>query len=214
MRACIGLVRCMMQQGAASCTTRELSGPPLVQYYQVLTKPRPVAHHVLIAGQDVCCQFGGFGMNVNTPILREISFQLIQGNPWWGMLLANEYVDQSHPLRPICIRKFTQSIGDVAAGQRSLAKALIRGKRRAELSASQSASVGSRVISSSSSQNPLRAGAIAASSSYPARSSQRLSSTPRLAVRQRNTHVARFSSSNQGIAERRHIARSVRLAAV
>ena len=31
-------------------------------------------------------------MELTVAMLKEISFQISEGNPWWGLLLANEYL--------------------------------------------------------------------------------------------------------------------------
>lgn len=66
-------------------------------------------------------------MNANTTVLAEISFQLVHGNPWWGLALCNRYFASNHPLRPALINSFRTRIGDSAA-KSPLAEALISGR--------------------------------------------------------------------------------------
>jgi hypothetical protein len=40
-----------------------------------------------------------WGMQLTTPHLQEISFQVCRGNAAYGLLLANEYLAPNHPLR-------------------------------------------------------------------------------------------------------------------
>jgi hypothetical protein len=87
-------------------------------------------------------------MNITSTMMREISFQLTDGNPWFGMLLANEYLEHRDPLRAALVLRFKQRIGSAPADRLSLAHALIRGRCRKELSASQDALIGSRVMGS------------------------------------------------------------------
>lgn len=132
-------------------------------------------------------------MKLNTAILREISFQLTEGNPWWGMLLANEYIDQTHPLRAAFEMRFTKSVGNSSAGRGTLTAALLRGKRRSELSKALLSTVGSRSVRHCTSPTLVFG---ARTATFPIASKIRRTTAPsRLALRQRNTQVARFSSN-------------------
>ena len=82
-------------------------------------------------------------MNINTTILQEISFQLHNGNPWWGLALCNEYMSQHSPLRRAIIQRFTARIGEHGASSK-IAKLLIRGQRKGELPAELQHALGSR----------------------------------------------------------------------
>jgi hypothetical protein len=152
-------------------------------------------------------------MNITTTILREISFQLTQGNPWWGMLLANEYVDQTDPLRSAFVFRFKQSIGNASDERGSLADALIRGKRRNGLSAKQFALVGSRVMPKTRTITP-HSPSVLRHSRRDAATTYRAASTARLALRQRNVQTARFSSSARGAAIREAKTVTARLVAI
>lgn len=138
-------------------------------------------------------------MKITTTVFREISFQLTQGNPWWGLLLANEYIEQSNPLRAAFVSRFKQRIGaDAPIGRGTLANALIRGKTGRSLSAAQRAAVGARVVRKTLSVDRAvtrSCEVVRARSFYSIRSGS--SSTLRLAVRQRSAHVARFSATSR-----------------
>jgi hypothetical protein len=152
-------------------------------------------------------------MNMNTTVLREISFQLTQGNPWWGMLLANEYLEQTNPLRNAFVVRFKSSIGDAPVDRGSLADALIRGKCRRALSAKQLASVGSRVVRTNRTTRPI-AGVALGDTRRSLSIASRTNSTARLALRQRNAHVARFSSCAHTASTRETRAVPARLVAI
>jgi hypothetical protein len=131
-------------------------------------------------------------MQTNTTVLREISFQLTEGNPWWGMLLANEYILQSNPLRTAFILRFKRSIGSAPTGRGSLADVLIRGKRRSDLSASQLSAVGARTVRAVRTNSGIKSSRRVLARAVGV--AQRPTASHRLAVRQRNSHVARFSA--------------------
>lgn len=71
-------------------------------------------------------------MQINTAILREISFQVSEGNPHWGLLLANEYLDANGHLHAALFSKFLARFGASYASH-PLAKRLKAGARAAEL---------------------------------------------------------------------------------
>jgi hypothetical protein len=134
-------------------------------------------------------------MELNTTILREISFQLTLGNPWWGMLLANEYIDRSSPLRPALVLKFKQKLGSALTARESLAQALICGRKKSGLSHGELATIGSRVVSRFKPSGFLRPTPPRTDSNrHTTRSTKRI--TERLAIRQRSNHIARFNSSS------------------
>jgi hypothetical protein len=98
-------------------------------------------------------------MRLNTTILTELSYQLTIGNPWWGMLLCNEYVLDGERLRPIFVARFIARIGEAAATT-PLAQALIQGATRSELSLEQVSEIGgraSRNVRSVPTMRPARA---------------------------------------------------------
>jgi hypothetical protein len=71
-------------------------------------------------------------MQVNTLILRELSFQITKGNPWWGMLLANEYLQGTDYLRKALVNRFLARIAPDQHNQ-TLARSLIAGSRACQL---------------------------------------------------------------------------------
>ncbi len=84
-------------------------------------------------------------MQVNTPILRELSFQIGAGNPWWGMLLANEYLESSDYLRKALVARFLARLTPDERNK-TLARSLIAGRRACQLSATLRSQIGSRSV--------------------------------------------------------------------
>jgi len=84
-------------------------------------------------------------MQMNTPLFKELSFQLVEGNPWWGMSLINEYLGSDDMLRQVLLRRFLLRIGARAA-ETPLATRLIEGARSSELPLELRAQIGSREI--------------------------------------------------------------------
>ncbi len=89
-------------------------------------------------------------MKLTPAILREISFQVTHGNPWWGILIANEYMRPSEPLHHALQRQAMQRYLRLrASGAPSLGKleAMLRsGTRAAQLSPVELARVGARAV--------------------------------------------------------------------
>ncbi len=150
-------------------------------------------------------------MQTTTTILREISFQLTQGNPWWGMLLANEYISESNPLRAAFVLRFKRSIGNAPTGRDTLADVLIRGKRRSDLSATQLAAVGARTVRAVRTTAGLESSRHVSARTVGA--AHRTTASHRLAVRQRNSQVARFSTCASVASARRSAGASMKLVA-
>jgi hypothetical protein len=84
-------------------------------------------------------------MQVNTLILRELSFQITKGNPWWGMLLANEYLQGTDYLRKALVNRFLARIAPDQHNQ-TLARSLIAGSRACQLPDELRGIVGTRVM--------------------------------------------------------------------
>jgi hypothetical protein len=84
-------------------------------------------------------------MQLNTPILREVSFQISAGNPWWGMLIANEYLQGSDYLRRALVTRF---LARITPDERSntLARSLVEGRRAYQLPEDLRNQVGSRSV--------------------------------------------------------------------
>jgi|GEM_PF-2416080 len=85
-------------------------------------------------------------MKTNSAILREVSYQLTNGNPLWGMLLANEYFTRDNPFRGAIVVKFKQRVSSLSCINRGLALELINGKKRAELPGDLADLIGQRAI--------------------------------------------------------------------
>lgn len=130
-------------------------------------------------------------MKTNTTILLEIAYQITNGNPKWGMLLANEYFDQAHPFRNALVAKFRNRIRATNQIDKELEQALIAGHKRAELSPRHVALVGARVVR----KTRALCGPIKRDSSrlnVSARRSEGAKYT-RLAARARDTRISRFA---------------------
>jgi hypothetical protein len=85
-------------------------------------------------------------MKTNSTILREVSYQLTNGNPLWGMLLANEYFTRDNPFRGAIVTKFKQRISSLSDISSDLVLELIEGKKRAELPEDLAGLIGQRAI--------------------------------------------------------------------
>lgn len=79
-------------------------------------------------------------MELTQPILKAIAYQLHSGNPWWGLLLTNEYLSPDSPLHTTLCALFRKRVPDESA----LATRLLSGARCKELSAEQRAHIGTR----------------------------------------------------------------------
>jgi hypothetical protein len=84
-------------------------------------------------------------MQLNTSLLRELSFQISTGNPWWGMLLANEYLQSSDYLRKALVTRFLARITPDERGK-TLAQSLVAGRRACQLSGTLRGQIGSRSV--------------------------------------------------------------------
>lgn len=79
-------------------------------------------------------------MKLNEPILKAIAYQLHSGNPWWGLLLTNEYLLPDSPLHTTLCALFRRRVPD----ESTLAERLLSGARCKDLSAKQRAQIGAR----------------------------------------------------------------------
>jgi hypothetical protein len=86
-------------------------------------------------------------MLINTTILRDISFQVTSGNAAYGLLLANEYLPPSDPLRKALARRagarFPSSCGKAG---RHIVQGLMAGLRAEELPEGWKDTVGKKSI--------------------------------------------------------------------
>ena len=71
-------------------------------------------------------------MELTVAMLQEISFQISEGNPWWGLLLANEYLSPHELLHQALYQRAMTRLGGSAA-KHPLAKKLRRGYRASML---------------------------------------------------------------------------------
>ena len=85
-------------------------------------------------------------MKTNSAILREVSYQLTNGNPLWGMLLANEYFSRDNPFRGAIVVKFKQRVSSLSGINSGLALELINGRKLAELPGDLADLIGQRAI--------------------------------------------------------------------
>ena len=84
------------------------------------------------------------GMDMNTTLFREISFQLTQGNPWWGLATCNEYEGLDSHIRAALVSIFRRRLAlDEATSP--LATALISGVCCRDLPESLRGRIGARV---------------------------------------------------------------------
>jgi hypothetical protein len=72
-------------------------------------------------------------MNITSPILKHLSLQISEGNPWWGLAVANEYVPASSPLHHALACQFVKRVGSTSGDLQRLADQLIAGARFEEL---------------------------------------------------------------------------------
>lgn len=84
-------------------------------------------------------------MDMNTTLFREISFQLTQGNPWWGLATCNEYEDLDTHIRGALVSIFRRrlALDEVTS---PLATALISGVCCRDLPETLRARIGARVF--------------------------------------------------------------------
>jgi len=93
------------------------------------------------------------GMKLTQPILKTISRQLCHGNPWWALVVLNEYLEPSSPLHAVLVRLFQRRV-PIDSG---LAARLCAGARYYGLSPEEQAYIGARVITTrSNTPIPLR----------------------------------------------------------
>ena len=84
-------------------------------------------------------------MKLNTQILREIAFQINVGNPYWGMLFCNEYLQPNDYLHKALAHRFIERTSN-SGNLGELAKSLIRGATARDLPEKLSQLVGARVV--------------------------------------------------------------------
>lgn len=80
-------------------------------------------------------------MKLTQPILKTISYQLCHGNPWWALVVLNEYVEPSSPLHAVLLRLFRRRVPIDS----ELTARLYGGARYHDLSPEERAHIGTRV---------------------------------------------------------------------
>ena len=83
---------------------------------------------------------------MNTTILREISFQVSRGHPYWGVSLANEYLSSSSPLRRGFVTRARRTIEERGMGVSQLFEQLAEGRPVRELEPEMRTEIGCRFL--------------------------------------------------------------------
>ena len=86
------------------------------------------------------------GMKINTMLLREISFQVSRGNPFWGALLANEYLGRECSLRRTLLKRAAGRLDKASLDQKKLFVLVENGTTAKDLPHDLRREVGSRVV--------------------------------------------------------------------
>jgi hypothetical protein len=81
-------------------------------------------------------------MKLTQPILKTISRELCHGNPWWALVVANEYLNPTSPLHAALVKLFQGRV----PYRSDLTHRLTSGARYQELSPEERHRVGSRVM--------------------------------------------------------------------
>ncbi|MEY4668897.1 MAG: hypothetical protein RL518_1596 [Pseudomonadota bacterium] len=84
-------------------------------------------------------------MKLSQPLLKTISYQLCHGNPWWGLVVINEYLAPTTPLHTALCNVFKRRV----ASQSELAQRLCSGALYDDLSLEEQRQIGSRAASPS-----------------------------------------------------------------
>ena len=82
-------------------------------------------------------------MKITNLILQQVSQQVAYGNPWWGLVVANEYLSPTNPLHRALVCCFHKRLGSTA--NHNLVEKLVSGFRYAELPPDLRALIGIRV---------------------------------------------------------------------
>ena len=90
-------------------------------------------------------------MQITQTLLTEVSFQVSDGNPLWGLALANEYLSPSEPLHIALVQRVRSRLHP-RDFQQPLAKRLCAGERAKDLPQALQLLVGSRVMQRSPSE--------------------------------------------------------------
>ena len=88
------------------------------------------------------CMLSLSSMKITNLILQKLSQQVVYGNPWWGLVVANEYLSTANPLHKALVRRFHIRLG--SAANHKLEEKLVNGLRYCDLSPDLRALIGSR----------------------------------------------------------------------
>ena len=143
-------------------------------------------------------------MHITQTILQEISFQITTGNPWWGLVVANEYLPPDSGLYKALYQRAMLRLGRGAA-HLPLAHKLRRGYRANMLPAELRASVGPRII-------PIRRVLTTRTGTrVSARATQRRHSTPRLTNRRHHSRTLALTKMGPEASATRPAVQALRL---
>lgn len=81
-------------------------------------------------------------MKLTQAVLKTISRQLCHGNPWWALVVLNEYLEPESPLHAALLRLFWRRV----SCHSELASRLCAGARYKDLSEGDRHLIGSRVV--------------------------------------------------------------------
>lgn len=110
----------------------------------------PTRQNSLFSGSYSILQAGtpsaySVSMKMTPAIFQEISFQVAEGNPWWGLMLANEYLTSGDLLHR-ALRQRLSRRGGCDRLSKKVKAGLLAGARASEISPAQLASVGGRTV--------------------------------------------------------------------
>ena len=109
--------------------THASGGNHKCSYFQVVIKTM---------WRHVACTIGG--MKLTQLILTTISRELSNGNPWWALVVANEYLEPTSQLHKVLVKLFKGRVDEDS----DLTRRIHSGARYADLSAAERDRVGSR----------------------------------------------------------------------
>jgi hypothetical protein len=109
------------------------------------TRPRKLSHYQLLKPAlrwHASCL--SFPMQITNLILQKLSQQVAYGNPWWGLVVANEYLSTANPLHRALVHHFRARLGSTTSNP--LAEKLVNGSRYADLPQDLRALIGCRTL--------------------------------------------------------------------
>lgn len=90
--------------GSVACHPRGCCNPP---HHAAAIPPIYTYLEPLLAGTEPA-HVGD--MKLTQPILKSISHQLCHGNPWWALVVLNEYLEPASPLHVALMRLFWRRV--------------------------------------------------------------------------------------------------------